>query len=122
MIRRPPRSTRTDTLFPYTTLFRSYPIGAFSYSHGIEMAVEAGLVKTAADLSDWIGEILLHGAGHVDAVLLQAAYESAGDPAAPDDLADLAAAWPGTAETAPESAPPGRPSLLVPPAPRAPPD
>src|SRR3546814_16372682 len=26
MIRRPPRSTRTDTLFPYTTLFRSKPI------------------------------------------------------------------------------------------------
>src|SRR3546814_2935868 len=26
MIRRPPRSTRTDTLFPYTTLFRSLPI------------------------------------------------------------------------------------------------
>src|SRR3546814_1938727 len=27
MIRRPPRSTRTDTLFPYTTLFRSYRAG-----------------------------------------------------------------------------------------------
>src|SRR3546814_14746672 len=27
MIRRPPRSTRTDTLFPYTTLFRSQPRG-----------------------------------------------------------------------------------------------
>src|SRR3546814_18265033 len=27
MIRRPPRSTRTDTLFPYTTLFRSRAIG-----------------------------------------------------------------------------------------------
>src|SRR3546814_17166736 len=27
MIRRPPRSTRTDTLFPYTTLFRSLPDG-----------------------------------------------------------------------------------------------
>src|SRR3546814_5532885 len=27
MIRRPPRSTRTDTLFPYTTLFRSEPTG-----------------------------------------------------------------------------------------------
>src|SRR3546814_13594804 len=25
MVPRPPRSTRTDTLFPYTTLFRSYP-------------------------------------------------------------------------------------------------
>src|SRR3546814_16015059 len=28
MIRRPPRSTRTDTLFPYTTLFRSVPFYA----------------------------------------------------------------------------------------------
>src|SRR3546814_14684049 len=28
MIRRPPRSTRTDTLFPYTTLFRARPLGA----------------------------------------------------------------------------------------------
>src|SRR3546814_2841198 len=28
MIRRPPRSTRTDTLFPYTTLFRSVPIAS----------------------------------------------------------------------------------------------
>src|SRR3546814_13218766 len=33
MIRRPPRSTRTDTLFPYTTLFRSY-----LSSVGIEVA------------------------------------------------------------------------------------
>src|SRR3546814_14504705 len=30
MIRRPPRSTRTDTLFPYTTLFRSLVISAKS--------------------------------------------------------------------------------------------
>src|SRR3546814_6839744 len=29
MIRRPPRSTRTDTLFPYTTLFRSSPLACF---------------------------------------------------------------------------------------------
>src|SRR3546814_14236047 len=28
MIRRPPRSTRTDTLFPYTTLFRSFTASA----------------------------------------------------------------------------------------------
>src|SRR3546814_8156415 len=32
MIRRPPRSTRTDTLFPYTTLFRSI-LGVFSIPH-----------------------------------------------------------------------------------------
>src|SRR3546814_7528611 len=30
MIRRPPRSTRTDTLFPYTTLFRSLPSAIFA--------------------------------------------------------------------------------------------
>src|SRR3546814_4011346 len=32
MIRRPPRSTRTDTLFPYTTLFRSHAIEARIYA------------------------------------------------------------------------------------------
>src|SRR3546814_5303558 len=34
MIRRPPRSTRTDTLFPYTTLFRSYDRGCPRDGHG----------------------------------------------------------------------------------------
>src|SRR3546814_12718681 len=40
MIRRPPRSTRTDTLWPYTTLFRSYPI---SYRDREEMLAERGI-------------------------------------------------------------------------------
>src|SRR3546814_3070987 len=35
MIRRPPRSTRTDTLFPYTTLFRSHHIAPDSLSKGL---------------------------------------------------------------------------------------
>src|SRR3546814_18341884 len=34
MIRRPPRSTRTDTLFPYTTLFRSIANLALAYNYG----------------------------------------------------------------------------------------
>src|SRR3546814_12106949 len=34
MIRRPPRSTRTDTLFPYTTLFRSVAVGSLSGGGG----------------------------------------------------------------------------------------
>src|SRR3546814_1752989 len=33
MIRRPPRSTRTDTLFPYTTLFRSRVVEALAQRH-----------------------------------------------------------------------------------------
>src|SRR3546814_16889336 len=33
MIRRPPRSTRTDTLFPYTTLFRSYRLADVAIDH-----------------------------------------------------------------------------------------
>src|SRR3546814_18914504 len=45
MLRRPPRSTRTDTLFPYTTLFRSEP-DAPGY----------------AEIQDIVGEAL-HGAG-----------------------------------------------------------
>src|SRR3546814_11893297 len=42
MIRRPPRSTRTDTLFPYTTLFRSERIGARreTVEDRVRMAVE----------------------------------------------------------------------------------
>src|SRR3546814_7426068 len=35
MIRRPPRSTRTDTLFPYTTLFRSDFHVSFGDAHGV---------------------------------------------------------------------------------------
>src|SRR3546814_10725407 len=44
MIRRPPRSTRTDTPFPYTTLFRSitYPASAGSADRMFEAALEAG--------------------------------------------------------------------------------
>src|SRR3546814_1535400 len=42
MIRRPPRSTRTDTLFPYTTLFRSITIGPDNNSLvGLQQAINA---------------------------------------------------------------------------------
>src|SRR3546814_4560589 len=37
MIRRPPRSTRTDTLFPYTTLFRSEMVIAVTYADEVNM-------------------------------------------------------------------------------------
>src|SRR3546814_18056894 len=37
MIRRPPRSTRTDTLFPYTPLFRSRLVGLVPVGHRLEL-------------------------------------------------------------------------------------
>src|SRR3546814_3136279 len=42
MIRRPPRSTRTDTLFPYTTLFRSKPTMFGDQTDDIELIADAG--------------------------------------------------------------------------------
>src|SRR3546814_11480527 len=41
MIRRPPRSTRTDTLFPYTTLFRSFRIGALHRTNDVAALTHA---------------------------------------------------------------------------------
>src|SRR3546814_13990996 len=38
MIRRPPRSTRTDTLFPYTTLFRSWETGCNTARDDVDAA------------------------------------------------------------------------------------
>src|SRR3546814_11684438 len=47
MIRRPPRSTRTDTLFPYTTLFRSLALSdahAHPFDHHVGDLVAAALL------------------------------------------------------------------------------
>lgn len=83
----------------------AFPTGAFSYSHGIEFAVEEGLVKNAAQLQDWIGWIVRHGSLHADAVLLAHAHRAAeaSDNAKLDEVATLATAMRGTAETAMES-------------------
>src|SRR3546814_8668380 len=51
MIRRPPRSTRTDTLFPYTTLFRS-PL-AIVRKETVMMNLFAVLTNTGFHLAGW---------------------------------------------------------------------
>src|SRR3546814_17538166 len=45
MIRRPPRSTRTDTLFPYTTLFRSFVTAAVARGDIEETVLATGILK-----------------------------------------------------------------------------
>ncbi len=80
----------------------AYPVGGFSYSHGIEMAVEEGRIAKRDDLVRYIETVLRQGAGRVDAVLLVQAH-AAPDDETLDEIAELAAAWRGTAETALES-------------------
>jgi urease accessory protein len=103
------RSTCTTIMVTDADLFRlmawtspAYPVGGFSYSHGIEMAVEEGRLPDRHALLRYIEAVLRHGAGHVDSVLLAHAHRAA-DDAALDGIAELAAAWRGTAETALES-------------------
>src|SRR3546814_19362333 len=51
MIRRPPRSTRTDTLFPYTTLFRSG--GALLLSSNCKITLKIGQ-KPLSSPTEWV--------------------------------------------------------------------
>jgi urease accessory protein len=72
----------------------AYPIGAFSYSSGIEWAVEAGDVTDAATLERWLAVVTGAGSGFCDAVLLAHAHRAAAaaDGAALRTVAELAAA------------------------------
>lgn len=83
----------------------AFPVGAFAYSHGIECAVEQGLVRDRASLTDWVAAIVVRGAGAVDAVLFREAWTAAwaGDAGALDRIAELGAVFRGSAETALES-------------------
>jgi len=83
----------------------AYPIGAFSYSHGIETAVEEGFIKDRASLVTWLETVLRDGTGRVDGALFAAAWRAAQarDWPAFDAIAERAAAWRGTSEMALES-------------------
>ena len=80
----------------------AYPVGGFSYSHGIETAVEEARIRSRAELVDYITAVMQQGAGRVDAVLFAHAHR-ARDTASLDEIAELAAAWRGTAEAALEA-------------------
>src|SRR3546814_5369114 len=69
MIRRPPRSTRTDTLFPYTTLFRSPQINAALKRIGKEGAFVQGMRVTDAETMEVV-EWVLGGQVQQDIVMM----------------------------------------------------
>lgn len=81
----------------------SFPIGAFSYSHAIERAVELGTIDGEASLGRWIRDVLHHGAGRSDAVLFACAWRQANSRAAFLEVAQLAAALRPTRELALEA-------------------
>ena len=88
----------------------SFPIGAYSYSRGLETAIEKGFVNNQADLVDWIETDLSHGPGWADAVLFTLVFSAA--KSANDhelfDLAELAHAFRGSAELELESTSQGK--------------
>jgi urease accessory protein len=78
-----------------TWLSPAFPVGAFSYSSGIEWAVESGDIADAESLRHWLGALLAEGSGFCDGVFLAHAYRAAlsRDHDQLRDLAELAAAF-----------------------------
>jgi urease accessory protein len=93
-----------------TWLSPAFPVGAFSYSSGIEWAVEAGDIVDAASLRDWLGAMLADGPGFCDGVFLAHAHRAAssGDHAGLRDVAELAAAFVPSRERQLETSAQGR--------------
>jgi urease accessory protein len=93
-----------------TWLSPAFPVGAFSYSSGIEWAVEAGDVGDAASLRDWLAAMLADGSGFCDGVFLAHAHRAAArrDADALRDIAELAAAFVPSRERQLETSAQGR--------------
>jgi urease accessory protein len=93
----------------------AYPVGSFSYSHGLEWAVETGAVTDRHGLVDYISTVLEAGGGWADLALVAASWQAAeaGDETTLDEIAELASAWRGTSETALESAQQGASFVLA---------
>ena len=69
----------------------AFPVGAFTYSHGLEQVIEDGDVADAVSLQAWLEEVLRFGAGRSDAILMKETMLAAeqGDDAALRELIDL---------------------------------
>src|SRR3954464_668087 len=75
---------RTDEALDPSQLYRlmawlspSFPVGAFSYSSGLEWAVEAGDVTDAGSLQRWLRTVIAHGNGFCDGVFFVQSYHAA---------------------------------------------
>jgi urease accessory protein len=57
------------------------PVGAYSYSEGLELLVEKGSIKSATALQDWMTQELRHGALRMEVSIMLRAYQATGDQA-----------------------------------------
>lgn len=73
----------------------AFPTGGYAYSHGLEQAVVDNSLTDAASLRDWLADIMSHGSGRQDAILLACALRRDADL---DALADLSLALASGAE------------------------
>lgn len=82
-----------------------FPVGAFSYSHGLEAAVESGAVRNRASLRSWIAAVVGQGSGRIDADILRDAHRAAeaGDLAALSSVSERGLAYRASAELALET-------------------
>src|SRR5689334_12805145 len=81
------------------------PTGSYSYSHGIEWAVEAGHIHDRGSLVDWLEADLRYGSGRNEAIFFIEAWRCATEDDCEKllEVAELAAAFRGTSEFALES-------------------
>jgi urease accessory protein len=90
-----------DALYRLVTwLSPAYPVGAFSYSSGIEWAVEAGDITDAETLRHWLASMLADGAGMNDGIFFAHTHRAvtSGDDTSLVEIAELAAAFVPTRE------------------------
>ena len=74
----------------------AYPIGSYSFSHGLEEAISTKIVVDKESLFDWLFQILHFGTGRNDAIFLSSAYKSTKENLV--HLADIAQSFSGTKE------------------------
>jgi urease accessory protein len=76
----------------------AFPVGSFSYSHGLETAAHIGLVTDADSLRQWLADLIEHGSTWNDAVLLAEAHRLVSTGGDLPDLAQLGEAMAGARE------------------------
>ena len=88
------RMSMNDQLYKLLTwMSPSFPVGAYSFSHGLEYAVEARLVTDAATTRDWIRDLVLIGDGQADLVFLTSAWDAFEDRTQLQAVHELALAF-----------------------------